>query len=145
MSTTLFLGPLLLPSVVFLLKVERIWKMKKYSYWWKIPLSIRLLTLLPGKGLSIWDTHVHTSGRVYMNATGDVADDSYHKYIADVEILKNLGVSTNKNSWKLYHNIESLFNIMIYVHINGLWLVPCIILISNINHNDQHAFGRHLQ
>lgn len=47
---------------------------------------------LTGKGLSIWDTHVHEGGHVYMNATGDVADDSYHKYMDDVEIIRNLGV-----------------------------------------------------
>lgn len=51
------------------------------------------MTAIVGKGISIWDTHVHTSGRVYMNATGDIADDSYHKYMEDVKILKNLGVS----------------------------------------------------
>ena len=33
-----------------------------------------------------------------MNATGDVADDSYHKYMDDVEIISNLGVSTRRTN-----------------------------------------------
>nr|ATP16791.1 multidomain GH1 [Lyrodus pedicellatus] len=40
-----------------------------------------------GKGESIWDTHAHTPGNIYMNATGDVADDSYHKYMEDIKAL----------------------------------------------------------
>ena len=51
-----------------------------------------------GKGVSIWDTHVHEGGHVFMNATGDVADDSYHKYMDDVEIISNLGVSTRRTN-----------------------------------------------
>jgi len=44
--------------------------------------------------MSIWDTHSH-SGHVYMNATGDEADDSYHNYMDDVQILSDLGVSSH--------------------------------------------------
>ncbi|KAL1514216.1 hypothetical protein ABEB36_003507 [Hypothenemus hampei] len=45
-----------------------------------------------GRGVSIWDTFVHTPGHVKNNATGDVASDSYHKYKEDVAILADLGV-----------------------------------------------------
>ncbi len=44
-----------------------------------------------GRGPSIWDTFSHTPGKVYQNQTGDVADDHYHLYKQDVQILKNLG------------------------------------------------------
>ncbi|HEY2851728.1 MAG TPA: family 1 glycosylhydrolase, partial [Gemmatimonadaceae bacterium] len=33
-----------------------------------------------GRGPSIWDTFSHTPGKVANNATGDVADDHYHRY-----------------------------------------------------------------
>jgi len=51
-----------------------------------------------GRGPSIWDTYSHIPGKVYNGDTGDVADDSYHRYKEDVRLLKNLGVSTYRMS-----------------------------------------------
>jgi beta-glucosidase len=45
-----------------------------------------------GRGPSIWDTFSHTPGKVRDNATGDVADDHYHRYKDDVQLMKALGV-----------------------------------------------------
>ena len=45
-----------------------------------------------GRGPSIWDTFSHTPGKVVNNATGDVADDHYHRYKEDVQLMKSLGV-----------------------------------------------------
>ncbi len=45
-----------------------------------------------GRGPSIWDTFSHIPGKVYQNQTGDVANDDYHLYKEDVQLLKNLGV-----------------------------------------------------
>jgi beta-glucosidase len=45
-----------------------------------------------GRGPSIWDTFSHTPGKVAGNATGDVADDHYHRYKEDVALMKALGV-----------------------------------------------------
>ncbi|KAL4223206.1 hypothetical protein ACF0H5_016678 [Mactra antiquata] len=44
-----------------------------------------------GKGLSIWDVHANKPGNVFNNDNGKIACDSYHKYMEDVKILKNLG------------------------------------------------------
>jgi beta-glucosidase len=44
-----------------------------------------------GRGPSIWDTFSHIKGKVYKNQTGDVADDDYHRYKEDVQMLKTLG------------------------------------------------------
>ena len=46
-----------------------------------------------GKGPSIWDTFSHTPGKVANNDTGDVACDFYHRYQADIDLMKSLGVS----------------------------------------------------
>ncbi|XP_070575128.1 cytosolic beta-glucosidase-like [Ptychodera flava] len=46
-----------------------------------------------GKGVHIWDTFTHQGGHVFMNQTGDIACDSYHKVTKDVEMLKRLGVT----------------------------------------------------
>src|ERR1044071_86503 len=45
-----------------------------------------------GRGASIWDTFSHTPGKVVNNATGDVANDHYHLYKSDVQLMKSLGV-----------------------------------------------------
>lgn len=44
-----------------------------------------------GKGLSIWDTFAHTPGNMRNNDTGDVANDHYHRYKEDVQLMKNIG------------------------------------------------------
>ncbi|KAK7789829.1 hypothetical protein R5R35_007360 [Gryllus longicercus] len=45
-----------------------------------------------GKGENIWDHMVHEHPEyIRDNATGDIADDSYHKYEEDVRLLAELG------------------------------------------------------
>lgn len=51
-----------------------------------------------GRGPSIWDTFSRTPGKVVNNATGDVADDHYHRYKEDVQLMKALGVKTYRFS-----------------------------------------------
>ena len=51
-----------------------------------------------GRGKSIWDTFSHTAGKTYEGDTGDVADDSYHRYKEDIELLKNLGAKAYRFS-----------------------------------------------
>ena len=51
-----------------------------------------------GRGPSIWDTFSHTPGKVVNNATGDVADDHYHRYKEDVQLMKALGVKSYRFS-----------------------------------------------
>src|SRR5437764_11181478 len=43
-----------------------------------------------GRKPSIWDTFSHTPGRTRDNATGDVADDHYHRWSSDLDLMKSL-------------------------------------------------------
>ena len=45
-----------------------------------------------GRGPSIWDTFSHTPGKTYQGDTGDIADDFYHRYPADIALMKSLGL-----------------------------------------------------
>jgi beta-glucosidase len=45
-----------------------------------------------GRLPSIWDTFSHTPGKVQGGDTGDVADDHYHRWPEDLELLTALGV-----------------------------------------------------
>jgi beta-glucosidase len=51
-----------------------------------------------GRGPTNWDVFSHTPGRTYNGDTGDVADDSYHRYAEDTQLLKNLGVQAYRMS-----------------------------------------------
>jgi beta-glucosidase len=51
-----------------------------------------------GRTPSIWDTFSHTPGKTFQGDTGDIADDSYHRYKEDVQLLKNLGVKVYRFS-----------------------------------------------
>jgi beta-glucosidase len=44
-----------------------------------------------GRSPSIWDTFSHTPGKTVKGATGDVADDHYHRFKEDVQLMKALG------------------------------------------------------
>jgi beta-glucosidase len=46
-----------------------------------------------GRGPSIWDTFSHIPGKTFNGDTGDVADDSYHRYKEDIAIMKSLGLA----------------------------------------------------
>jgi len=51
-----------------------------------------------GRGPSVWDKFSHTPGKTHNGDTGDVADDSYHRYKEDVQLLKNLGAKVYRLS-----------------------------------------------
>ena len=40
-----------------------------------------------GRGPTNWDVFSHTPGKVFGGHTGDVADDSYHRYREDTQLL----------------------------------------------------------
>ena len=43
-----------------------------------------------GRGPSIWDTFTHTAGKIRDDENGDIADDHYRRYRADVQSMKAL-------------------------------------------------------
>ena len=45
-----------------------------------------------GRTPSIWDTYSHTPGKVRHGDTGDVAVDHYHRMVADVALMKEIGL-----------------------------------------------------
>ncbi|MGN6561539.1 MAG: GH1 family beta-glucosidase [Thermomicrobiales bacterium] len=45
-----------------------------------------------GRGPSIWDTFSHTPGKVQDGDTGDVACDHYHRWRADIGLMRDLGL-----------------------------------------------------
>jgi beta-glucosidase len=51
-----------------------------------------------GRKPSVWDTFSHTPGKTYQGQTGDVADDSYHLYKTDIQLMKDLGVKVYRMS-----------------------------------------------
>jgi len=51
-----------------------------------------------GRGPSIWDQFAATPGKVYQGETGEVASDHYHRYLADVELIKSLGLGAYRFS-----------------------------------------------
>lgn len=51
-----------------------------------------------GRGESIWDTFSHTPGRVRGGDTGDVAADHYHRYLGDLDLMRELGLRSYRFS-----------------------------------------------
>jgi len=51
-----------------------------------------------GRGRSIWDTFVHTPGKIADHSNADRASDHYHRYKEDVRLLKALGVKAYRFS-----------------------------------------------
>ncbi|XP_008226673.2 PREDICTED: beta-glucosidase 18-like isoform X2 [Prunus mume] len=51
-----------------------------------------------GKSLSNWDVFCHTPGTIESNENGDVADDHYHRYLEDIELMHSLGMNSYRFS-----------------------------------------------
>ena len=51
-----------------------------------------------GKGESIWDKFSHTVGNIKGAATGDVACDSYHRYRADIALMREMHLNSYRFS-----------------------------------------------
>lgn len=51
-----------------------------------------------GKGLSVWDVFSHTEGKTWAGDTGDVADDHYHRYEEDAQLMKQIGLQAYRLS-----------------------------------------------
>jgi beta-glucosidase len=51
-----------------------------------------------GREDSIWDVFSHTPGKIKHNDTGDEADDSYHLWQQDIDIMHSLGVKAYRFS-----------------------------------------------
>ncbi|XP_015610949.1 LOW QUALITY PROTEIN: beta-glucosidase 29-like [Oryza sativa Japonica Group] len=45
-----------------------------------------------GPSVSVWDTFSHIPGKILNGDTGDVADDFYHRYKEDVNLLKDMNM-----------------------------------------------------
>lgn len=51
-----------------------------------------------GRGPSVWDTFCHTPGAIARGETGEVACDHYHRWRADLGLLRELGVGAYRFS-----------------------------------------------
>src|ERR1700754_2562971 len=51
-----------------------------------------------GRGDSVWDAFCREAGRVRNGHTGDIAADHYHRYPADLDLMKNLGLHSYRFS-----------------------------------------------
>jgi beta-glucosidase len=51
-----------------------------------------------GRGDSVWDTFSRAPGKVRNGDTGDVAADHYHRYLEDLDLMKELGLHSYRFS-----------------------------------------------
>ncbi len=51
-----------------------------------------------GKGQSIWDQFSKKQGKTFKGSNGDIAVDHYHRYIEDVNLMKELGLKAYRFS-----------------------------------------------
>jgi beta-glucosidase len=51
-----------------------------------------------GKGKSIWDTYAHTPGKIRDGSNGDIANDHYHRYKEDVQLMASIGAKAYRFS-----------------------------------------------
>jgi beta-glucosidase len=51
-----------------------------------------------GRGESIWDTFSRTPGRTRNGDTGDIAADHYHRYVEDLDLMRDLGLRSYRFS-----------------------------------------------
>ncbi|XP_022139422.1 beta-glucosidase 18-like [Momordica charantia] len=67
-----------------------------------------------GKGISNWDVFTHIPGKIKNNDTGDVADDHYHRFLEDIELMHSMGMNAYRFSisWtRILPSMESFVTI----------------------------------
>ncbi|CAK9325175.1 unnamed protein product [Citrullus colocynthis] len=71
-----------------------------------------------GKGLSNWDVFSHIPGKIKNNDTGDVADDHYHRFLEDIELMHSMGMTAYRFSisWTRILPSKFLFSLHILLH-----------------------------
>ncbi|KAJ3680037.1 hypothetical protein LUZ60_016315 [Juncus effusus] len=50
------------------------------------------------KSLSNWDVFSHVPGHIHDGSNGDIADDHYHRYMDDIDLMQSLGVNSYRFS-----------------------------------------------
>ncbi|EYU28849.1 hypothetical protein ABFS82_12G093200 [Erythranthe guttata] len=76
-----------------------------------------------GRGQSIWDTYVHSYGKVLDFSNADVANDQYHLYNEDIQLMKDMGMDAYRFSisWsRIYPNGSGEVNRAGIDHYNDL-------------------------
>lgn len=48
--------------------------------------------------MSNWDVFSHIPGKIKNNDTGDVADDHYHRFLEDIELMHSMGMNAYRFS-----------------------------------------------
>lgn len=74
-----------------------------------------------GRGLSVWDTFSHVAGKTANGDTGDVADDNYHRFREDIQLIKKMGLNAYRFSisWtRLFPSGEGALNTAGVAHYN---------------------------
>ncbi|KAF9588026.1 hypothetical protein IFM89_007201 [Coptis chinensis] len=61
-------------------------------------LKIEGAVLEDGRGLNNWDAFSHTQGKIFNGDNADVADDHYHRYEEDIELMHTLGINAYRLS-----------------------------------------------
>ncbi|OIT33098.1 beta-glucosidase 18 [Nicotiana attenuata] len=89
-----------------------------------------------GRSLSNWDVFSHTNGGITNGGNGDVANDHYHRYLEDIDIMASLGVNAYRFSisWRGKLGVVNPAGIKFYNNIidNLLLKAPFV----TIHHND---------
>jgi len=50
------------------------------------------------RGATIWDIFSHTPGKTANGDTGDTADDNYYRFMEDIQLMKNMGLTSYRFS-----------------------------------------------
>ncbi|GLU09529.1 hypothetical protein SLE2022_263840 [Rubroshorea leprosula] len=76
-----------------------------------------------GRGATIWDTFSHTSGKIIDGSNADVAEDQYHRYPEDIQLMKDMGMDAYRFSiaWsRIFPNGTGTINQAGVDHYNNL-------------------------
>ena len=103
-----------------------------------------------GRESSIWDVFSHTANKTAGGQTGDVADDSYNLYHADIELMKAMDLPAFRFSisWSRVIHANGSVNQAGIQHYNNLIdaliaadVEPYVTLYHWFNHTRHNAQG----
>jgi beta-glucosidase len=90
-----------------------------------------------GRGMSIWDTYARTPGKTRNGDSGDIANDHFHRWESDLDLMKSLGIPAYRLnfSWVRLQptgegplnpqGVEFYRNLIAGLHSRGIRRRPC--------------------
>ncbi|MFS7939606.1 putative coniferin beta-glucosidase [Helianthus anomalus] len=94
-----------------------------------------------GKSLSNWDVFCHSVGCAENGENGDIADDHYHMFLRDIELMHSLGIQAYRFSISWARILPSILSNLNIPQLLPLYIFSTLCLLFCVSDSPGGRFG----